>query len=354
MKEETFLLKGSRTGTFTERLDVMCAQLRHRLEEEYSGINGLVWCRVYLSDAANQLDVLRAHPLYTQLLSKGAFSYVEQPPLDGSKISIMVVATKDKIEKTGTPDHRVITCNGVRHLFQSVRFTANETKETTPYDQTTQAFDRHIAWLKAEKMSLKDNCVRTWLFVRNIDHNYKDVVVARNDIFSREGLTSETHYIASTGIGGNSAEADAAVSVDFWSVDDPNMSVRYLQALDYLNPTREYGVAFERGTSFVSDGRRRLLISGTASIDKSGQCIFIGDIGKQIERLFVNIEHLLADGDASLNDVKWMTVYLRDICDAEVVGQYILKRFPDIPAPILYAPVCRPHWLVEVECIAEK
>ena len=28
------------------------------------------------------------------------------------------------------------------------------------------------------------------------------------------------------------------------------------------------------------------------------------------------------------------------------------RRWPDIPAVITLAPVCRPEWLVEMECVA--
>ena len=51
-------------------------------------------------------------------------------------------------------------------------------------------------------MTMERNLIRTWIYVTNIDVNYQGVVEARNDIFDKEGLTADTHYIASTGIGG--------------------------------------------------------------------------------------------------------------------------------------------------------
>ena len=53
-------------------------------------------------------------------------------------------------------------------------------------------------------MTIRDNLVRTWIYVADIDVNYDGVVRARNDVFRRYGLTADTHYIASTGIGGYS------------------------------------------------------------------------------------------------------------------------------------------------------
>ena len=45
-------------------------------------------------------------------------------------------------------------------------------------------------------------------------------------------------------------------------------------------------------------------------------------------------------------------VYLRDVADYALVNKMFRERFPDIPYVILWAPVCRPGWLVEMECMA--
>jgi enamine deaminase RidA (YjgF/YER057c/UK114 family) len=55
-----------------------------------------------------------------------------------------------------------------------------------------------------------------------------------------------------------------------------------------------------------------------------------------------------------MDDVAQMIVYLRDTADYHHVADYMQKHHPDIPQTIVYAPVCRPGWLVEVECIAIK
>ena len=42
--------------------------------------------------------------------------------------------------------------------------------------------------------------------IENIDGNYKGVVEARREFFAEHGLTPDTHFIASTGIEGASAD----------------------------------------------------------------------------------------------------------------------------------------------------
>jgi enamine deaminase RidA (YjgF/YER057c/UK114 family) len=49
-----------------------------------------------------------------------------------------------------------------------------------------------------------------------------------------------------------------------------------------------------------------------------------------------------------------MIVYLRDTADTAIVERYLEAYYPTIPYVMVLAPVCRPGWLVEVECIAIK
>ncbi len=352
MKYITLQFAAKTDGSFHARLDDLLEKVKGKMSMLGMGGNNLAWSRAFLSDSANQLEILKKHPLFTEVLSRGAFSYVEQPPLDGSKMQLLMNVVPDGIGLSGTYDKCVLRVGDKCHLWQSVRFKPEETVGKTAYELTHEAFRRHTAWLAEQGLTLKDNCVRTWLFVRDIDHNYHEVVTARNEVFAKEGLTSDTHYIASTGIGGCIENPDALVSVDFWSVNDAGMVRKYLQALDYLNPTHEYGVAFERGVMFSQQGIRHALISGTASIDKFGKCLHVGDVRRQAERLFLNIEKLLADGGLTCGGLRNMIVYLRDVSDYGLVKDYVDSRFPDVPKVILLAPVCRPHWLIEVECVA--
>jgi enamine deaminase RidA (YjgF/YER057c/UK114 family) len=129
---------------------------------------------------------------------------------------------------------------------------------------------------------------------------------------------------------------------------------RYLYAPTHLNPTYEYGVTFERGTRMEYGDRTHLIISGTASIDNQGNVLHVGDIVKQAQRMCENVETLLAEGGASFNDVMQIIIYLRDTADYETVKQFFSERFPHIPSVITLAPVCRPTWLIEMECWAVK
>ena len=58
--------------------------------------------------------------------------------------------------------------------------------------------------------------------------------------------------------------------------------------------------------------------------------------------------------DATMNDIQYFIIYLRDISDYHTVDRMMQQFYPQIPRIIVEAKVCRPGWLIEMECIAEK
>ena len=337
-------------GSFNDRLNFLYLKLGNFLDTEKLENRTLQYCKVFLSDAQNQIKELEDSLLYQEFLNGTNLTIVEQTPLDGSKVSLLIKTTDDT-----TPI-----------LFHSLRLTEEEAKGKDSYEQTRMLFDRYLKTIEGTDMTMERNLVRTWIYVTNIDVNYQGVVEARNDIFDKEGLTADTHYIASTGIGGATPVRHAAVAIDFLTV--PNIKEedkKYLQALEHLNPTHEYGVAFERGTRLTlpthplhpegsQQFKQQFFISGTASIDKNGDVVYEGDIVRQTGRLLENIGALLKDGDATMNAIQYFIIYLRDISDYHTVDRLMQQFYPQIPRIIVEAKVCRPGWLIEMECIAEK
>ena len=168
-----------------------------------------------------------------------------------------------------------------------------------------------------------------------------------------QNLTEKTHYIASTGIEGRHASPSVLVQMDAYAINGivPEQ-IQYLYAPTHLNSTYEYGVTFERGTAVTYGDRKHIFISGTASIDNQGGILYPNDIVKQTERMFENIEVLLEEAGATCEDIVQSVTYLRDAADYKVVDNYIRTHHPNLPHLIVLAPVCRPGWLIETECMA--
>lgn len=360
MERSFFYILSTRVnGTLLEQAQDIYDQLQAIIVQPFTPLNALLQARLYVSDAANQCEMLRSSELAKALQPTGVLTYIEQPPLSGAKIALLLSFVMGEV--IGREVHQlsdghiaIIRTNLLTYVMQTVRPCAEARGEDAEL-QTRHAFESHIAQLSSLGMSLKNHCHRTWIYVRDIDRHYAAVVKARNELFEREGLTSETHYIASTGIGGAGEHADALVCVDFLSIGGLNASqIGYLHAPQYLNSTHEYGVAFERGTWLDLPQRRLFLVSGTASINASGQCVHRGDVLTQAGRLFLNIEKLLESGGGTLHEVSYFIVYLRDVADYVAVRDYMHLRFPHKPVLITEARVCRPEWLIEVECMATK
>ncbi len=98
--------------------------------------------------------------------------------------------------------------------------------------------------------------------------------------------------------------------------------------------------------------RGHIYISGTASIDNKGNVLHIGDIEKQTLRMWENVEKLLEEGGMGMDDIMQIVVYLRDTADTTIVQRMFSEKFPGVPYVLTLAPVCRPTWLIEMECIA--
>lgn len=358
MKEESFHILLPREGK--EPLESLRAQWDELLAGGDGSVDSLLQARLYLSDSANWWPVYERNPWIRTLKATGVFSYVEQPPLCGVKAALLVWFAQGsrfsrEVAINNESSEAFIENDGLQWLIQSVRFGNEDGAEADSRVQTEKAFALHKAALSRHGMTLEEHCHRTWIFVRDVDRNYAGVVAGRNAVFEKEGLTPEKHFIASTGIGGETACRNALVAMDFLSVKGlPREKVHYLRAPEYLNATSEYGVAFERATALDLPSGRHFFVSGTASIDKHGRCLHEGDVSTQAGRLFLNIEKLLEAGGGTLEDMRYMIVYLRDVTDYETVSRYVRLRFPRVPHLITSARVCRPEWLIEVECVAVR
>ncbi len=333
--------------TFAEQIESLQAAYDHLVSEELPGAVAVLK-RYFLSDAANQANLLLA----TQVEhSDCALSIVEQPPLDGTKVALWVYLQTDVQTRTLPHGDYEVSHGGYRHIWSATNFNKASKSEY----QTRLLLNDYVMRLAEQGCSLADNCIRTWFFMQNVDVNYGGVVKARNEVFLTQNLTEKTHFIASTGIAGRHADHEVLVQMDAYAVDGVQKEqIHYLYAPTHLNPTYEYGVSFERGTYIDYGDRRHVFISGTASINNRGEIMYPGDIRRQTERMWENVETLLAEAECGFEHVGHLIVYLRDIADYTVVQEMFEQRFPNIPKVYLQAPVCRPGWLVEMECMAVK
>lgn len=333
--------------SYKEQVDCLLDVYSHLLREELDGAVP-VFKRFFLSDAANQADYLYA--LYAEGVDC-PLSVVEQPPLDGTKVAMWIYLQKGVQSKALPHGIYEVKHGAYRHLWM-----AGACNQATNSEyQMRLIFNDYVMHLLENGCTLADHCMRTWLFVQNVDVNYAGVVKARNEVFATQNLTDKTHFIASTGIAGRNPNPKVFVQMDAYAVDGLKPEqIHYLYAPTHLNPTYEYGVSFERGTYVDYGDRRHVFISGTASINNKGEVVHPRDIRKQTLRMWENVETLLAEAECTFSHVCHLIIYLRDMADYTLVKEMFEERFPAMPKVYLLAPVCRPEWLIEMECMAIK
>lgn len=333
-----------RGDLFLEQYRRLCLAEAFLLETEEMKGAKIVFKRYFLSDATNQQPLMEHQ-------EDACASYIQQPPLDGSKVALWVYLQRgtEVLPAADRLHSALVRHNGYEHIWTM----GMTTSKGNSYEQTQTLLQDYGQLLASHCATLEDNCIRTWFFVRDVDTQYNGLVVARREHFAKHGLLPETHYIASTGIGGNPSDPKALIQLGSYAITgfEPAQQ-RYLYAATHLNRTSEYGVTFERGTLMQYGDRNHAFISGTASINNQGEVMYTGDIKKQTHRMWENVEELLREGGMTMDDVAQIIVYLRDGADYGVVSCMFREKYPVVPTVFTLAPVCRPTWLIEMECIA--
>ena len=315
-----------------------------------------VFRRLFISDAMNQAETVRASELVQSAPGNPvAISLIQQPPLPGAKLALLAYhLSGSTIRKRRLSEHDVLVeKNGSRHLWTTGLCAGQTISGASPEAQTRSVFGDLIGALTKESGTLGDNCVRTWLYLKDVDVFYQGMVDTRGAIFAENGLTPDTHYIASTGIEGACAHRYDLVAMDAYSnLDLDPRQVSYLNDFSRLCATKDYNVHFERGTRIAYADRAHHFISGTASIDTRGDVVFLGDVLRQTEYALGHVEALLRSGGAGLDDLGHLIVYLRDPTDYARVHDFLSHALPGVPTVIVQGAVCRPQWLIEMEGIA--
>ncbi len=153
-----------------------------------------------VSRCRSQLSVHR-HPA-----NPVAVSIVQQPPLSGVKIAVLAyhVDSAEPFVKQRVSAHYVsFEKQGLRHLWSTqLRAGGCDFAPSPVAAKTQKVFTDLIDVLSGAGGTLRDHCVRTWIYLRNVDVFYQDMVDSRTALFAQQGLTTDTHYISSTGIEG--------------------------------------------------------------------------------------------------------------------------------------------------------
>jgi len=252
----------------------------------------------------------------------------------------------DTIHQEGKVIGRIFDDGCVRHCFLGNLVSSNSSISKSA--QSGEMFERMEHALLEAGMAMT-NVVRTWLFLDDILSWYEEFNGIRTGFFMKKKLSNGL-LPASTGVGGRNPAGTAIVG-GAWAVQSTDGSV-VVQAVPSPQQcsSLEYGSAFNRAVLIDVPAGRRLLISGTASIEPNGRSAHVGDLCKQI-RLTMEVAHaILASRGFNFSDITRATAYFKNIQDASAFDAWRQKqKVGPFPLVVAEATICRDELLFEIE-----
>lgn len=215
-------------------------------------------------------------------------------------------------------------------------------------DQARQLFESLEAALGGAGMQCSD-LARTWLFLDRILDWYGEFNPVRTQFFAERRLFDGL-VPASTGIGGANT-AGAAITAEAIALQPSNGQVSVLEVPSPLQcPARAYGSAFSRAVVISSPGVRRLLISGTASIEPGGKSAHDGDVAAQVDLTMRVVAGILASCDMGFADITRAVAYFKRAEDAPALARYCTAHgIAGFPVILAQDDICRDELLFEIE-----
>ena len=209
--------------------------------------------------------------------------------------------------------------------------------------------------------------IRFWNFVPAIN-DLMDGGLERYMVFNAGRFEAYTQWYGLPGAFGPTLATASAVGttgadlvIYCLAADAPGEAIENPRQTPAWRYSSAYGPrppCFARATRIVLDGRRLLLVGGTASIVGEAS-LHAGDPVAQTAETLANLARLIAaardgaDRGASLDRLADLRVYVRRAEDAALVFGLVRAACPALTPDIVAASICRPELLVEIEGVAE-
>lgn len=193
---------------------------------------------------------------------------------------------------------------------------------------------------------------RTWFYNRDILAWYDDFNRVRREFFKARGVF-DRYVPASTAVGCDNPSG-AGLVAKLLGARPKGDAPRVVPTPSPLQcPAIEYGSAFSRGAEMGSKGQRRILVSGTASIEPAGATAHVDDLDGQVALTMDVVAAILENRGMSWGHVVRAMGYFSSPETLDAWERYVESRdLPEFPTAIFNAVVCRHDLLFEFECDA--
>jgi enamine deaminase RidA (YjgF/YER057c/UK114 family) len=338
------------------------------LEAEGGSFASVVSETLFLRDVRRDLESVRAARRRVLAACQGsphrpATTEIEQPPLDErARLLVLVQALVANGAPLRCDSFEARTRCGCAECARSHALRVHVGRETRlhaaglygrgedAYEQTLAMFGVAEALLQQAGMGFGD-VVRTWIHLGEMDRDYAALNRARRAFFEARGIDPAP---ASTGIGGRPVPESHDLCLGVYAVQAREASpARTVMSAATIGEATAYGSDFARGMRIVEANKIALHVSGTASIDETGETAHPGDLEAQVERMLVNVAALLEGQGATFGDVVSAITYLKRPADAQRLRKKLREAgFEGFPHALVAAPICRPELLCETEALA--
>jgi enamine deaminase RidA (YjgF/YER057c/UK114 family) len=228
----------------------------------------------------------------------------------------------------------------------------SDAPQESKYVQTKGVFEKAHRMLDAFGMDFS-NTIRTWLYASDILSWYDELNRARNDFFNDHGIYDQI-VPASTGIGADNVFGQS-LAIQLLAVCPKGDDVIIQPANSPLQSSAmDYKSSFSRGIKLLGPDHHRLSISGTASIDKAGETVFVGNTPAQVDLTMRVVKGILNDAGMDWSDTVSSLVYFKHRKDFGLFDDYCRDHGIKLPHIKLHADVCRDDLLFELELEAVK
>jgi enamine deaminase RidA (YjgF/YER057c/UK114 family) len=316
----------------------------------------------------NDFDLQRKYYFNEMKMSMPPFSFIEGEQVNKSIAGIlfygMVTINNDvKIDyykkdnivigtTYQTPNSRYLYLYGLKNN------NSNETKST--YENLKEFFNRIELYI-IENNFLPKDILRTWIYVSDINKDYADFNKARKEFFEKNeiGYSSDFNELpASTCIGGSSPESK--FSINLVCADKKEMFPKIKRIYNELQNEAEgnaylFRPTFSRALLVEDENFSELQISGTASINDSGETVYKNDPYNQIKKTILNVSALLRQTNQNFNDLCESTCFFKK---PEYFNYYtdVLHelRIDIFPSTFIIGDICRDDLLFEFDGVAIK
>jgi enamine deaminase RidA (YjgF/YER057c/UK114 family) len=196
--------------------------------------------------------------------------------------------------------------------------------------------------------------VRTWLYLDKLLNWYNEFNIVRTAFFEENGIFVKM-VPASTGIGAAN-QYGAALICDLLAVQPKTSKVKIESVESPMQGSAlNYRSSFSRAVAMEFPTHRTLLISGTASIDKDGKSVHIGNPELQIDLTMRVVEAILKSRAMDWQDLVRGIAYFKNMSDLPLFDKYCKTHdIPKFPLAVAHTDICRDDLLFEIEVDATK